>query len=188
MQMPCASEDHGMEDIKEASWRRRKRWTRGDKEAEDSPGALESLLPLLQRQIWGKAGSNGAEGICGGQSMGSLEHLYFKIILFLYLFLPVLGLSCYRSFSLVVASGDYSLVAVSGLLTVGGFSCCRVQALGVWASVVSAAELQRTGSVFVMHRLGCSSARGIFLDQGSIPCFLHWQADSLPLHHQGSTI
>ena len=84
MQMPCASEDHGMEDIKEASWRRRKRWTRGDREAEDSAGALESLLPLLKRQIWGKAGSAGAEGICGGQSMGSLEHLYFKIILFLY--------------------------------------------------------------------------------------------------------
>ena len=100
----------------------------------------------------------------------------------------MLGLSCYSSFSLVVASGDYSLVSVSGLLTVGGFSCCRIQALGVWASVVSAAELQRTGSVFVMHRLGCSSACGIFLDQGLIPCLLHWQADSLPLHHQGSTI
>ena len=28
------------------------------------------------------------------------------------------------------------------------------------------------------------SARRIFLDQGSIPCLLHWQADSLPLSHQ----
>ena len=28
------------------------------------------------------------------------------------------------------------------------------------------------------------SARRIFLDQGSIPCLLNWQADSLPLSHQ----
>ena len=29
--------------------------------------------------------------------------------------------------------------------------------------------------------LSCSMACGIFLDQGSNPCLLHWQADSLPL-------
>ena len=28
--------------------------------------------------------------------------------------------------------------------------------------------------------------QGIFLDQGSNPRLLHWQADSLPLSHQGS--
>ena len=27
--------------------------------------------------------------------------------------------------------------------------------------------------------------QGIFLTQGSTPCLLHWQADSLPLRHQG---
>ena len=32
----------------------------------------------------------------------------------------------------------------------------------------------------------CSEAHGIFLDQGSKPCLLHWQADSLPLSHKGS--
>ena len=31
-----------------------------------------------------------------------------------------------------------------------------------------------------------STARGIFLDQGLNPCFLHWQANAYPLHHQGS--
>ena len=36
------------------------------------------------------------------------------------------------------------------------------------------------------HRLSCPSARGIFLDQGSNPCLLPWQVDSLPLSHQGS--
>ena len=54
-----------------------------------------------------------------------------------------------------------------------GFSCCGAQALGAWASVV------------VAHGLSCSEARGIFLDQGSNPCSLHWQADPYPLYHQG---
>ena len=31
-----------------------------------------------------------------------------------------------------------------------------------------------------------SAACGIFPDQGSNPCALHWQADSQPLRHQGS--
>ena len=34
--------------------------------------------------------------------------------------------------------------------------------------------------------LSCSTACGIFPDQGSNPCPLHWQADSSPLCHQGS--
>ena len=36
------------------------------------------------------------------------------------------------------------------------------------------------------HGLSCSTTCEIFLDQGSNPCPLHWQADSQPLHHQGS--
>ena len=38
----------------------------------------------------------------------------------------------------------------------------------------------------VVHRLNSSVACGSFLDQGSNWCLLHWQADSLPLSHQGS--
>ena len=45
---------------------------------------------------------------------------------------------------------------------------------------------RRAGSVVVPHGLSCSAACGIFPDQGSNPCPLHWQADSQPLHHQGS--
>ena len=44
----------------------------------------------------------------------------------------------------------------------------------------------RTGSVVVAHGPSCSEACGIFPDQGSNPCSLHWQADSQPLCHQGS--
>ena len=48
----------------------------------------------------------------------------------------------------------------------GAFSSCRIQVLGVQALVV------------VAHGLSCSEAWGIFPDQGSNPCPLHWQADS----------
>ena len=73
----------------------------------------------------------------------------------------------------------------------GGFSCCRAQALGhvgfsscsVWAQ-----QLRFPGPGAQAHRVSCSMACGIFLDQGSNPCILHWQVDSLPLSHQGSPI
>ena len=35
-------------------------------------------------------------------------------------------------------------------------------------------------------RLSCLTDGGNFLDRGSNPCLLDWQADSLPLSHQGS--
>ena len=38
----------------------------------------------------------------------------------------------------------------------------------------------------MVHGLSCSTACGIFPDQGLNPCPLHWQADSQPLCHQGS--
>ena len=45
---------------------------------------------------------------------------------------------------------------------------------------------RRAGSVVVAHRPSCSAACGIFPDQGSNLCALHWQVDSQPLRHQGS--
>ena len=38
----------------------------------------------------------------------------------------------------------------------------------------------------LMERVAISFSRGIFLTQGLNPQLLHWQADSLPLSHQGS--
>ena len=46
--------------------------------------------------------------------------------------------------------------------------------------------LQSAGSVVVVNGLSCSPAYGIFPDQGSNLCPLHWQADSLLLDHQGT--
>ena len=39
-------------------------------------------------------------------------------------------------------------------------------------------RLQSTGSVVLVHPLGCLVARGILPDQGSNLCPLHWQVDS----------
>ena len=47
---------------------------------------------------------------------------------------------------------------------------------------------RRAGSVVVAHGPSCSAACGVFPDQGSNPCPLHWQADSQPLRHQGSPV
>ena len=52
--------------------------------------------------------------------------------------------------------------------------------------LLSLVEQSERASVAVAHGLSCSAACGIFLDQGSNPCSLHWQADSYPLGHQGS--
>ena len=41
-------------------------------------------------------------------------------------------------------------------------------------------------SFAVVTFVGISLPRGMWYDQGPNPCFLHWQADSYPLCHQGS--
>ena len=71
------------------------------------------------------------------------------------------------------------------------FSSCGEQGLlsswSVVTSLVVEHVLWSAGSAFVAHGLGCSTACGILvLEQGWNPCPLHWQADSLPLDHQGS--
>ena len=73
----------------------------------------------------------------------------------------------------LVSSEGYSLVAVHRVL----FAV---------SSLVAEHGLGSTGSVVVVPGLCCSMACGNFLDQGSNPYPLHWQADSSPLSHQGS--
>ena len=48
----------------------------------------------------------------------------------------------------------------------------------VVSSVPRLQQLWLVGSIVVACKLSCRSACGIFLDQGSNPCPLHWQADS----------
>ena len=101
---------------------------------------------------------------------------FFKLIyLFIYLFLAVLGLHfCARAFSSCGKRGPLFIRCT-------GLSLSRPLLL---RSTVS----RRAGSVVVAHGLSCSAACGIFPDQGSNPCPLHWQADSQPLSHQGSPL
>ena len=68
----------------------------------------------------------------------------------------------------------------------GGFSCCGAWSLGHTGSVVVVPGPKSTHSIIMALRLSCSVTCGIIPDQGSNLCFLHWQADSLPLSHQGS--
>ena len=75
-----------------------------------------------------------------------------------------------------------SLVAVSG-----GHSSSRCAGLSPsWPLLLRSTGSRRAGSVVVAHGLSCPAACGIFPDQGSNPCPLHWQADSQPLRHQGN--
>ena len=78
-----------------------------------------------------------------------------------------------RVLSLVAASGGHSSSRCAGL------SLSRPLLLRSTGS-------RRAGSVVVAYGPSCSAACGIFPDQGSNPRPLHWQADSQPLHHQGS--
>ena len=75
-----------------------------------------------------------------------------------------------------------SLVAASG-----GHSSSRYAGLSLsWPLFLRSTGSRRAGSVVMAHGPSCSAACGIFPDQGSSPCPLHWQADSQPLRHQGS--
>ena len=58
-----------------------------------------------------------------------------------------------------------------------------LQQLQYLGSAVMAPGVYSTGLVAVAHGLSCSAACGIFSDQGSNPCLLHWQAYSLQLSH-----
>ena len=92
--------------------------------------------------------------------------VFFFLNLFIHLFLAVLGLRCCaQAFSrcskgelLSFRCGDFFLIGTASLVEHGLWS--------VWA--------QHAGSVVAVHGLSCPATRGIFLDQGSNLCPLHW--------------
>ena len=100
-------------------------------------------------------------------------YIFFKyLFLFIYLWLCWVFVSV-RGLSLVAASRGHSSSRCAGL------SLSRPLLLRSTGS-------RRAGSVAMAHGPSCSAACGIFPDQGSNPCPLHWQADSQQLRHQGS--
>ena len=81
-------------------------------------------------------------------------------------------------------AAGFSLAAAQASLVLA----CFVAEHGLWAL-----GLQEQGLPAPGHRLSsgcawpsCSAACGIFPDEGSNLCLLHWQLDSLPLSHHGS--
>ena len=106
-----------------------------------------------------------------GKPKGSFFFFFLKY-LFIYLWLCWVFVSA-RGLSVVVASGGHSSSRCAGL--------SPSRPLLLWST-----DSRRTGSVVVAHGSSCSAVCGIFPDQGSNPCPLHWQADSQPLRHQGS--
>ena len=97
---------------------------------------------------------------------------YFICLFFFYLWLCWVFVSV-QGFSPVAASGGHSSSRCVGL------SLSRPLLLRSTGS-------RCAGSVIVAHGPSCSMACGIFPDQGSNPCPLHWQADSQPLRQQES--
>ena len=112
------------------------------------------------------------------QCISNYHNVYFKQLtiflnLFIYLFMAGLGLRfCARAFSSCGKWGPL-FIAVRGPLISRPL-------------LLQSTGSRHAGSVVVAHGPSCSVACGIFPDQGSNLCHLHWQADSQPLRHQGS--
>ena len=99
---------------------------------------------------------------------------FFLIYLFIYIYFWLCWVFVsVRGLSPVVESGGHSSSRCAGLSPSGPLS-------------LRSTGSRRAGSAVVAHGLSRSAACGIFPDQGSNPCPLHWQADSKPLRHQGS--
>ena len=93
-------------------------------------------------------------------------------------------------FFLVVVSRDCCLIAVRGFLIAVASLAVECGLWGVWASVVAALGLSSCGSQALGHSFNSYGKQtwlftvcGVFLDQGSNLCLLHWQAESLALSH-----
>ena len=108
--------------------------------------------------------------------------IFFNKFIYLFIFGCVGSSLLPAGFSLVAASGGYSLlrcagfslqwllIAVASLIAKHRLQACRLQQLWHTGSVVVAHGLQSADSAVVVHGLSCSAACGIFLDQSSNPC------------------
>ena len=109
------------------------------------------------------------------------KYMFNNLFYWLFIFISaVLRLCCclcdfagcsYWQLLLLVVHG--LLIALASLVAEHGLETHRLQ------------QLQHEGSA-VVHWLSCSTACGIFPNEGSNTCPLHWQMDYYPLDHQGS--
>ena len=102
-----------------------------------------------------------------------------SFLLFIYLFIYLFIFGCFGS--------SFSMRGLPLFAASRGHSSSRCAGLSLSRPLLlRSTGSRRAGSVSVAHGPSCSTACGIFPDQGSNPGPLHWQADSQPLHHQGS--
>ena len=107
------------------------------------------------------------------------KFFFFNFYLFIYLFIYLIYL--WLCWVFVSVQGLSPVVASR----VHSSSRCAGPSLSR-ALLLQSTGSRRAGSVVVAHGPSRSTACGIFPDQRSNPCPLHWQADSQPLCHQGS--
>ena len=79
------------------------------------------------------------------------------------------------------------LVVVLGLFTEAASLAAAHRLQSVQALTVVVPGLQSTGSTIMVCGLSCSALGNRTPNQGSNPSLWHWQMDSLPLSHQGSS-
>ena len=95
--------------------------------------------------------------------------------------LKLLILFYFRLCWVFIATPGLSLFAVS-------IGCSLIEGVdfSLWWFLWWSLGSRSLDSVVVAHRLTCSVECGIFPDQGSNLCPLHWQVDSYPVDHEGS--
>ena len=98
---------------------------------------------------------------------------FFNVLIYLYFWLCWIFVALHRLLCRCCAQASH----------------CRVhelQWLQHMGSVVAVQGPWSMCSVLVAQWLSCSTVYGVFPDQGSNPCPLHWHVDSYPLYHQKS--
>ena len=110
---------------------------------------------------------------CPSRSSSAMHHLKF-FYLFIFI-LGVLGLCCLvrasSAHGATLSGGTGALDSRASAVATHGLNSCNF-----WAPEH---RLSSCGMCLVAPRYG-----GIFQEQGSNPCPMHWQADSYPLRHQ----
>ena len=118
------------------------------------------------------------KGLAEWSSIQLSTFFFFLMKAYLFIYLFIYFWLCW----VFVSVPGLSLVAASG-----GHSSSRCAGLSPsWPLLLRSTSSRRAGSVVVAHGPSCSATCGIFPDQGSNLCRLHWQADSQQLRHQGS--
>ena len=123
--------------------------------------------------------------------MRSVSFFFFKALILFY-FIYLFKVFCFYLFIYGCAGSSPLREGPLQLWQAGdtphrGARACHHRGLSRRGAQAADAQAQQLWlSAIVAHGPSRSTARGIFPDQGSNPCPLHWQADSQPLRHQGS--